>query len=265
MFDEHAHVSVAEVVYYFPVFFLAIWLTIKHRSSGWCFLILLSVLRIVGPACLIASESSIGTKTDFTIAAIFSSVGLSPLILSMLGLIHRAHRGITNSHGLPSLWFHLLHVTVLAALALAIVGGIKESHDSSSDVSTGHALVKAAIVLFTVIFLVQAGIALFTLARIQHVAERRIIYAVCISLPFLAVRLAFSLAGAFDTKSLTFNVLDGNVWAFAFMALFEEFIVVGLYLALGFLLPSPRELESQRVYGEDIDASDLQGSEYKGM
>ena len=84
-------VSILEIIVYVPCLFIALWLGFKHgfgRHAGWFFLILFSLIRIIGASFQLASESH-PTTANFTGAAILESVGLSPLLLATLGLIGR--------------------------------------------------------------------------------------------------------------------------------------------------------------------------------
>lgn len=55
-------------------------------------------------------------------------------------------------------------------------------------------------------------------------------------MPFLFIRLLYSVISAFDNTSSVFNPITGSVIVLAVMAVIEEFIVVLLYLGAGFLI-----------------------------
>lgn len=85
-------ISILELIVYFPSVFLSTWIASRHglgRSSGWIFLVVFTVVRIVGAACQLDSESN-HSKGVITAAVICSSIGLSPLILTCIGLLSRA-------------------------------------------------------------------------------------------------------------------------------------------------------------------------------
>jgi hypothetical protein len=87
-------ISILELIVYLPCLFLALWLALHHgitRSSAWYFLIIFTIIRIVGSCCQLATipkPSDIGLNTT---AIICSSIGLSPLILTCVGLLARAY------------------------------------------------------------------------------------------------------------------------------------------------------------------------------
>lgn len=91
MLTELGRLAIAELVFYTPALFLAIIVASRHGFSdhfGWVYLVLLSLVRIVGSIMelVIMSNASAGL---ITAAGILSGIGLSPLLLAMIGLLHR--------------------------------------------------------------------------------------------------------------------------------------------------------------------------------
>lgn len=86
-------------------------------------------------------------------------------------------------------------------------------------------------------FLICA-ISLLALTKISHAAsgEKRLLFAVLLAIPFLAVRLAYSALTTFHSDS-TFNLVNGSVAAYAIMAVVMEFIIIFIYLGIGFVTP----------------------------
>ena len=142
---------------------------------------------------------------------------------------------MTNGRGLQPRIFRLLFVPSVVALILAIVGGVDQFSSKPSDQSTGKTLTRAAIIIFVIVFIIQSGIAVlsfFNYRVISH-GETRLLIAIACSIPFLAVRLLYSLLSVFVTSSKTFSLTEGSVIVEGFMAVFEEFMVVILYLSAG--------------------------------
>ena len=88
-----SRLAVAELVLFVPCLLGASWVTFRHgldRRLGWLYLVIFSLVRIVGASCQIASESkhSVGL---IEAATILSNVGLTPLLLAMLGLLKRVY------------------------------------------------------------------------------------------------------------------------------------------------------------------------------
>lgn len=66
-----------------PVLFL-LWKHGRHGFLGWGYLFLFCALRIIGSAMVINSD-----EANFS-ADVISSIGLSPLLLALDGLLHEA-------------------------------------------------------------------------------------------------------------------------------------------------------------------------------
>jgi hypothetical protein len=85
------------------------------------------------------------------------------------------------------------------------------------------------------VFLVIAtALTSFSVSHAEH-GERRLFTAVALSLPFLLVRLVYSVFSTFTTKK-EFNLLDGSPTILLCVALIEEFIIVLLFEGIGLTL-----------------------------
>ena len=85
-------VAIFRLVYYAPCIVGSLVVAWKHgflKSSGWIFLSIFSILRVVGAAAQIATIDNLNNNTAFTIALICSVMGLSPLLMATLGLLSR--------------------------------------------------------------------------------------------------------------------------------------------------------------------------------
>ena len=205
-------------------------------------------MRIVGNAINIDAYSN-NNHTEFQIAAILSGVGLSPLLLAMMGMLKRVSEGIVN--GVPASFFNLLHIPIMLGLILAAVGSSKLYSTDVSKHHNGQTLARAGIVVLVVAFIGLVAVTVYTmiqLSKIKH-GERRILYAAAASIPFIGVRLIYALLAYFDTSSKTFSLLGGSIWVSAFMSVMEEWITVILYLAAGLLAPviSRKEVQAPQM------------------
>lgn len=133
----------------------------------------------------------------------------------------------------------MLHLPILLALILSIVGGTRLSSSKTSEHSSGETFTKAGVIIFLISFIAIVAFALLTCTEFATLpwGEKRILYAVLASLPFLAVRLLYSLLADF-IDDYTFSTVDGNVTVQLCMAIIEEFIVVVFYLISGFVAPA---------------------------
>ncbi|MCJ1310020.1 hypothetical protein MMC25_003681 [Agyrium rufum] len=233
--------QIAYLAFYGPALLVSAVVAFKHglqRSTGWIFLVLLAIIRIAGAGLTLYTDNETNpSKTLLTTADILASVGLSPLLGAMLGLISRAHTTMLDGRGLKQLVFRILGLLSTVALILAIIGGIDASKDDTTDQKNGKDLTKAGILLFVLAYLLQSALTLFTWTKARYLVPegRNFLIAVTLSIPFLAVRFIYSLLGEFDTSTTTFSPLTGNVLVQGLMSALPEFATVIIYLVAGFL------------------------------
>jgi hypothetical protein len=254
-------VSIAELVIYFPSLAVALFLSFRHgfgRNSGWLYLIIFCLARIIGPIMQLVLISDPSSTSLYTGSIILQTVGLSPLMLASLGLLSRAADSINRSHHsfINSHILKLIQLVITVGIILSIIGGINASDDLSS--SGGYypgTLSKVGTALLIVSY---AGIVLATIIMsfsVSHAepGEKRLVLAVAVSLPFLLIRLVYSIMVTFSTLR-TFNQIYGSVTALLCMALIEEFIVVVIYEGTGLTL---REIpKSQHALVGNTSSSD---------
>ncbi|KAF7865210.1 hypothetical protein EAF04_006187 [Stromatinia cepivora] len=261
-------VDIGELIVYIPSLFLSIILAFRHgfgRSSGWYFLIVFCLARIIGPCMSLAAISSPSVSL-FTGALILQNVGLSPLILATLGLLSRILDSInrnTDTFVQPRL-LKLIEILTLVGLILGIVGGTNASH---SYTTTGKWIPgtesKVSNILFIVAFVALVITTFLTSFSVSHAenGEKRILLGIAIALPFLFVRLLYSVLSTFVAHSTKFNSFTGSVTILLCMALLEELVIVVIYLAIGLTLRvQPKDMvvegDMQRIPGTpDSDRS----------
>jgi hypothetical protein len=128
--------------------------------------------------------------------------------------------------------FRILQLLITVGLILSIVGGISGTIEPDGTVKVATTS-KVGIVLYLVAYV---GIILVYLTSVPRTSvvpeqERRVLLA----LPFILVRLIYSACAVFLHSHL-FNLVTGNVVVRVVMAVVEEFVVVAIYIALGFLV-----------------------------
>ncbi|KAJ9255575.1 hypothetical protein DTO207G8_2965 [Paecilomyces variotii] len=93
--DNNGKLAIVQFIYYSPALIASILVTRKQGFSyaaGWHYLIVLSVLRIVGNILQIVAESQSTPNLELTItAATIAGVGLSPLTLATMGILRRMY------------------------------------------------------------------------------------------------------------------------------------------------------------------------------
>ncbi|KFX88016.1 hypothetical protein O988_09188 [Pseudogymnoascus sp. VKM F-3808] len=262
-------IAIIELCVYVPIFFLAAFVVFRHgfrRQVGWIYLVIFCGVRCAGAGFRIASEANPDNETDQEWSAILQSVGLSPLLMATLGLLKRitdevsvtipsnSSSGYMNSlasvgvvgklSGIitkrataisrRSRTIQIAQLPTTLALILCIVGGTDEASSNPSDRSDGPKYFKIGIAIFIVIYLLLVFLTLITAGDLHRApaGERRVYIAVVVALPFIAVRLLWSILSVFTTFK-SFSAAGGNTVVELCMALIEEFVVVVMYTIVG--------------------------------
>jgi len=261
--DDHGRLAVATAVFYMPYLLISLLLTLRHgfgRSAGWVFLLIFSTVRIVGGAMLVAAELVTPLNDDLYIGAIIlESVGLAPLLLCTLAFLRTCGKGSFNESPRSLQAFRLLGLLATIALILSIVGGVDASSSSASDQSSGTTLRRAGSFLFLVLYVAVVLFHFWAWSWKEEISphHRTLLAGISCALPFLAIRLAFSVLSSFSKLNLTdstssstsssdtgigrFNIVTGDWWIFLVMVLVMEYIVVGIYMLVGTLIPTQKD------------------------
>lgn len=72
--------------------------------------------------------------------------------------------------------------------------------------------------------------------------------AITLALPILFIRIIYSILSAF-LHNKTFSMLRGSLGAYIGMAVIEEFVVIAIYLTLGFMLEKSVPERSETLAG----------------
>ena len=282
--DSRAGVSIFELCIYFPSIVVSAIVCSRHgfgRNSGWIFILILCLVRIIGACCQLATYQS-GSSGLLEAVIILDSIGISPMLLATLGLLSRwwvnFHTGIISNHsnminsvdatsnissiGFKATHFRLLQVLITVGLILCIAGGT--SITSSAAVYNPPTTTKAGVVLYLIAFLALYVIAAVTTGNLSNAPSdsKRLVWAVIGAFPFILVRLIYSLISTFSNNS-QFNLVTGSVVIHVFMAVLEEMAVVCIYLAAGWttnvLAPSERgHIASRPWKGSSAGRNDIQ-------
>lgn len=240
-FDANGIVSVVELVVYIPAIVISFIVCARHgfsRTAGWLYTLILCLVRIVGAVCQLLSYTSSSTGIiEATI--IVDSIGLSPLLLATLGLLSRFVDWINLKSPTPKFTvkhFRLLQLLITVGLILGIAGGTSGTTNPDGSV-TPSSTSQAAVALYIVAWVGCVAILFISFPGISYVpgTERALATIVGVALPIILVRLVYSALIVFVHNS-TFSLLNGSVGVRIGMATVEEFVVVALYLFLGFRL-----------------------------
>ncbi|GLA12561.1 hypothetical protein AnigIFM62618_008507 [Aspergillus niger] len=270
-------IAIAELIVYIPISIVTLFVVLRHgfhRQLGWIYLFIFSGVRIAGAVMEILSETHPDNTTDLEWAIILQSVGLSPLLLSSLGLLKRVFdeicdhvpstqdsgftmvlqklssfssvaaklMGIYNKRATAisgrSKVVQLIHIPALIALVLSIIGGINQYSSDTSDHSGGRTETLVGIILFLAIYIILCNLWSTTVKDLPRMvpSQKRIVVVVLLALPLIACRLLYSLIADFG-HDRRFSLVDGNVTIRLCMAIIEEFLVVLMYTVLGVFTP----------------------------
>ena len=219
------------------------------RQAGFFYLTMFALVRIAGGAVEIVSVHQ-PTNVDLAVwAGILTSVGLSPLMLAASGLLKRVNDLLPKPHSgaikARILSIHILHLPILLSLILAIIGGTDlESKDADTQKTATH-LLKAAGVLFLLCLIGLALLVLLTAPSIRNLpsGESKVLVAVVLSLPLLAVKTIYGLLCDFENDS-TFSVFGASPWVWLGMAVIEEMLIAALFTFIGFVVPNIKVYEA---------------------
>lgn len=88
---SRGYISIVELIIYTLCLILGFVVCLRHgfkRSSGWIFVVILSILRIAGSTCQLLTYNN-PTEGLIKATLIFDSIGVAPLLLAVLGVLTR--------------------------------------------------------------------------------------------------------------------------------------------------------------------------------
>ncbi|KAH0018778.1 hypothetical protein KCU78_g7029, partial [Aureobasidium melanogenum] len=190
-----------------------------------------------------------GYITTFSICV---SLLLSASLVLLRRLAQRAGTDFPKVKGRDSMKLCQIFVTI--GLVLGIAGGIKADNNWGSTGSyQPDGIQKASIVIFIMSWALVVFLTIHTLGSAHGASShtQKIAVAVfAISLPLLAVRIAYSAVSIFANLK-SFSSVYGSVTIMLCMALIEEAIIVLMYEVLGFVtLETEKRTKS---VGSDFD------------
>ncbi|KAF2713065.1 hypothetical protein K504DRAFT_333792, partial [Pleomassaria siparia CBS 279.74] len=126
----------------------------------------------------------------------------------------------------------LIRLLIIVGLILAIVGG--SSSINSQGLYEPQITSKIGVVLYLIAFVSLGIMAVITAMKLSNGPkdEIRITWVAILSLPLILVRLVYSFLAVFS-KNKSFSPASGSVIIHVFMAILEEWLVVVMYLLVG--------------------------------
>lgn len=249
--NSRASVSIFQIVFFTPALIAATLLCIKHgfgRSSGWFFILTVSLFRIAGGATQLATYST-PSEGLYEASAILGSFGLSALILASSGFLARANDSINQTFKTvtPPFAFRLVQLITTVGLIVSIVGYTNVDLNERTRTVTLPPETKAGVIILLVALILVLAITLRTISSISHVLqpERLLVWSVLGCLPFILVRLVYAILAVFLNDS-NFSIIFPSTVILWTLSTIEECFVVFIYLLVGFQVPKLAAGESQQ-------------------
>ncbi|KAF7161696.1 hypothetical protein CNMCM5623_007183 [Aspergillus felis] len=226
--------SVAQLAIYSALVCPALYLALCHRRRGllgWGYLLVFCILRITGGALSIHSSGS-GAK-------IISSVGISPMLLALEGILHeaRVYRNRNLNKCLEYAFMAVVHMVVATGVAMVGTGagGLAGNHPKASDqtnIEVGMALLEACWAVLTIS-------ALWTLKdsgekTVPGVKEgKMLLHGVLLATVFVGIRVLYGLI-AESTQKQNLNPVTGSLAIRTVLSLLPELVATLILLFVGF-------------------------------
>jgi len=279
--DQRGDISIAVIVFYVPILVVSFLLTLRHgfgRQAGWIFLLTFSIIRIVGGALHIAAELKRPVEIGLYIAAFsLESAGIAPLLLcttsflGVIGAICVQYVPIANARV-----FRLARILVTVGFALAIAGASEAAATDTATINQSQTLRRVGSIILIAVF---AGLCVIQFMfwgvaeriRREHVSKFTMLVGATCAVPFLTVRLIYTVLSAFSphanfssiasgnfkpTGLERFNSITGDWQIFLVMSLLMEFIVVIIYLGFGLWLPLGEHAEELKIEQTEMSRSE---------
>ncbi|KUJ23609.1 uncharacterized protein LY89DRAFT_187767 [Mollisia scopiformis] len=267
MGDSQHGLNAAQLAIYIILAIPVLYILIRHRLPGllgWLYLFIFCTLRILGGALALHNGSA--DKT----AAIISSIGLSPLLLAVSGILHEArhYRNPSLNKKIEFILILLFHIAVTTGLALLASGSSAFGANSSSANKSDENLLKVGVVILMFTWVILCAWTIFTF--LPHQARKdapaypsgtKLLYAIGFSLPFVGMRVMYSLVSILaPSKSLSpVSAALGLKLALSFI---PELIAVITFVVVGILT---RNVWMEYARGDGVSAVRMEsGSSWTG-
>lgn len=130
--------------------------------------------------------------------------------------------------------FRVIQLLITIGLILSVAGGTSGNMQPNGTIKVDSTS-KVGVILYILSFAALTLILFISSKQVSVIPsiERRVPLAVVLALPFILMRLVYSLLVVTLNDHL-FNSVNGSVVLQVVMAVVEEFIVVAIYILLGF-------------------------------
>ncbi|KAH8171985.1 hypothetical protein LIA77_08753 [Sarocladium implicatum] len=220
--------------------FGAIFLCTKHgfsRSSGWVLLVILSLARIIGSSMRLATINDPTNVDLYTGWAVCSGLGLGILVGVGVGVMGRLLDSIRRERGhalITTNMQRIVKLVTLGAIVLFIVGGTQADYTMGKDgvpkiEYPTLSKVGVGIMIAILVFSVLEALYLTTVRSSIPEGEKRILAAVWLAMPFVVMRLVYSVI-------LVLGGYSPSTWFSLGMEVIMEIIATIIFEVMGFTL-----------------------------
>ncbi|TFK93049.1 hypothetical protein K466DRAFT_479360 [Polyporus arcularius HHB13444] len=277
--DARGNIAAAEIALYIPVLLIGVFLALRHgfkREAGWVFLVVLSIVRIIGGVTHVLSEHDPSNSTERTIYSIMEAAGLSPLLTASLGFLRTVTQySPLEENTLLTRGLRIVGLIGTIGLALAISGGVSAGDATSqSDLNSALTQRHAGVILFIVMYAGVVGTTIFCWQSRSLILRyrRQLLIGVTATLPFLGIRVLYSVLSSFSPYPL--QIVDGqqvlsipsnsglgkfstvsSEWGlYLIMSVLMEYIAVIIYVVVGIITPLGKD--APPVYAKEDGSSE---------
>lgn len=175
----------------------------KHSLPGYIYILLFTILQLISASLQLSNPKS-------TTSSIISTVGLSPVLLGLAGILNSAHISLStapkSAEKAKVVWaFQLaLHLLTVAGVVMVAISSSNLTKDTgNSKYSTDLTLRKVGAIFLLLAFLAIAGHALWVLWRHRSGGPKtfrmakKLLYGALVALPFVFVRVVYTVVYEF--------------------------------------------------------------------
>ncbi|TCD68835.1 hypothetical protein EIP91_009702 [Steccherinum ochraceum] len=263
-------VALAQAIIYVPILCFSAVLVARHgirRRAGWIFLVILSLVRIVGGAIHVVSEQqSNPSATLVTTFTILEGVGLSPLMLATLGFLSTIGQGVSESGRLVKV-LRLLGILSTVALILTVVGGVNLGNaKTQKDVDSATNFRHIGAVLFGILYALVALTHGYLWSLKDRIMKHRrtLLAGISAVLPFLFIRTLYGVLSAFSPTSFPgspatrnslskYSASTGSWEIYMAMSVIPELLTVSTYLFVGTKVPLDKDFNQAEGRGPSTE------------
>ena len=150
----------------------------------------------------------------------------------------------------PARAFQATHIVTLVGLIMAVISGAAASSSNANTLHRAKTYRKASSTLLLASLVLSSGMVVFLFSRSRKVipGDRIIVHCVLGALPFLFVRVAYSMLIAYD-KSV--DPLMPDIYEEAFMQILMEMLAYTLFLVAG--VRSSKSNPTDHPYGRGVE------------